>query len=118
MNPQNREVVDHIDKNGLNNRKYNLRNVEVYINNRNMNVRKDNKTGMIGVYYSKANNQWRAKWYDENHKMCQKAFSCNKYGYDEAKQLAIDYRVAMMENNNYIYDEEMYRESSETIPMD
>lgn len=50
-----------------------------------------------------------------NHKMCTKSFSCNKYGYDEAKQMAIDFRLSMMKENEYMYDKEMYGESSETI---
>lgn len=32
---------------------------------------------------------WEAKWYDENHNVKNKCFSVQKYGYDEAKALAL-----------------------------
>lgn len=118
MNPKPNEIVDHINKNGLDNRKQNLRNVPVYINNRNMNLRKDNKSNIIGVFYYEKTNAWRAKWYDENHKMQQKHFSCKKYGYEKAKNLAIETRLEAMKKYEYLYDEKMYEKSSETIPLD
>lgn len=114
MNPSDGNVVDHINKNGLDNRKQNLREVKKYINNRNTNKRADNKSGVIGIHLTRGIN-WTAKWYDSNHKMCTKSFSCKKYGYDKAKQMAIDYRLSRMKENEYMYDKEMYGESSETI---
>lgn len=43
------EIVDHIDRNGLNNTKKNLRIVDTSINNRNANLRIDNKSGKRGI---------------------------------------------------------------------
>lgn len=43
-------VIDHIDRDPSNNRIENLRDVEEVINSINKNIRKNNKTGKVGVY--------------------------------------------------------------------
>ena len=52
---------DHEDRNELNNRRYNLRPCTHQENCRNKNMRTDNKSGVIGVYFSKEHNKWRAQ---------------------------------------------------------
>lgn len=54
-------VVDHIDGNGLNCRRSNLREATVAQNNRNVCVRKDNKSGYKGVNLHKASRKWMAR---------------------------------------------------------
>jgi len=56
--PEN--VVDHRDRNPLNNRISNLREVSIQCNNRNCNVRVDNKARVIGVYFHKQSRKWEA----------------------------------------------------------
>ena len=51
---------DHIDRNPLNNRRYNLRPATTVENNRNHRISKRNTSGIIGVGYYKAGNKWRA----------------------------------------------------------
>ena len=52
--------IDHINNNGLDNRKCNLRFVSRSTNNMNRFNSKYNKSGFIGVSFHKALNKWRA----------------------------------------------------------
>jgi len=52
--------IDHIDHNGLNNKWNNLRLVDNYGNQQNASRRKDNTSGMTGVYYSNTCSKWIA----------------------------------------------------------
>ncbi len=51
---------DHIDRNPLNNKKSNLRPCDRYENAHNASLRKDNKSGVTGVYFDKTNACWKA----------------------------------------------------------
>ena len=53
-------VVDHIDRNPLNNRKSNLRICTKQQNSFNQSIRKESKSGIIGVCWNEANKNWRA----------------------------------------------------------
>ena len=55
------KVVDHIDRNKTNNKWENLRSVTQAENGRNTNLRKDNSSGVKGVWYSKRDNLWYAR---------------------------------------------------------
>ena len=54
---------DHIDRDELNNRKYNLRPATIQENARNHNKQKNNTSGFIGVSWLKQQNKWRAYIY-------------------------------------------------------
>ena len=53
-------IVDHINRNPLDNRKENLRICTYSDNCKNLSVYKSNKSGIIGVYFDKGINKWRA----------------------------------------------------------
>lgn len=53
--------VDHIDGNGLNNKRANLRLVTMAENAQNARLRKDNKCGFRGVHYDTHIRWWRAR---------------------------------------------------------
>jgi hypothetical protein len=52
---------DHIDRNEFNNRKSNLRKCTREENARNAKLRKNNSSGVTGVYWSKKENKWIAR---------------------------------------------------------
>lgn len=65
---------------------------------KNQGLRNDNSTGFKGV--SKVNSHrcphYMASWLDLDGKQCNKSFSISKYGEDEARMLAIEYRIKQM----------------------
>lgn len=60
--------IDHIDGNGLNNRIENLRDVMRLVNLRNSRMRRNNSSGVNGVYWHKSERKWRAQSCDGSGK--------------------------------------------------
>lgn len=85
----------------MNNKKSNLRIVNTSINIRNASLRKDNSTGTKGITYEKGK-RYKAEWCDLNGKKHSKSFSINKYGKEEAKRLATEFRLSIEKDNLYI----------------
>lgn len=104
------EIVDHINRNGLDNTKENLRIVNTSINNRNASLRSDNVSGTKGVSFEKGK-RYKAEWYDLDGNKKSKSFSIAKYGEQEALRLATEYRLLIEKDLNYI----TAQQSSETI---
>lgn len=53
--------IDHVDRDGLNNTRANLRVVSNTVQNVNQKIRKDNTSGVKGVSFHKPSNKWRVR---------------------------------------------------------
>ena len=95
-------IVDHIDHNRVNNNFENLRWTNHSGNNRNLSISSRNRSGTQGFFFEKSRGRWVASWYDDNMKQQIKYFSVKKLGDEQAKQLAINYRKQMAEENGYL----------------
>jgi hypothetical protein len=93
--------VDHVNRDGLDNRKSNIREGNGRINANNKRLQKNNKSGIKGVYRENGKKpRWVAQWVDKNCKRCKKSFSINKFGEEEAKKLAIEHRIIQQNQTN------------------
>ncbi|OII72363.1 AP2 domain-containing protein [Cryptosporidium andersoni] len=51
------------------------------------------KSGIPGVYWKTRDQEWVAEWYDQHRKRHSRHFYVKKYGFEEAKRLAIQCRL-------------------------
>ena len=94
------KVVDHINRNTLDNRRENLRVVDNNINAINAKARVESKTNIRGVYFRKARPgiakaSWICEWSDKEGRHS-KSFSVEKYGEERAFELACSLRKEKM----------------------
>ena len=88
------KMTDHINRDPLDNRLINLRETTYKQNNNNRGPpKKYNKTDnhMLGIRFTQKDECWQAR-IKQNDKEYTKTFAVKKYGYEEAKQMAIDAR--------------------------
>lgn len=70
---------------------------------RNKKMQDNNTTGFVGVSFNsggRGKGRFVATWTDLNGSPHQKSFSILKYGYDEAKRLAVEYRAKIIMEMN------------------
>jgi hypothetical protein len=83
-------LIDHINRDPLDNRKSNLRIADVRLQAQNRRMIKNNTSGVHGVYL-KEGSAWAATWVEDGKAM-RRSFSIKKYGDEGAKALAIALR--------------------------
>lgn len=110
-------MVDHINRDPMDNRLINLREVNHKLNNNNRSkVKKETSTNILGV--TLRNNNFIAKIKQDN-KQYGKSFSVKKYGYEEAKQMAIKHIQYLNKkfncNNGVNLDDSFYCTNNEDI---
>lgn len=106
--PQYKEI-DHINRDGLDNRRLNLRDGSINnINVKNQSKRTDNSSGKTGVSFSNHKQAWVIQWPENGKRHC-KYFHIKKYGNEQAKELAIQFRIKLDKDlnitNGYKYSE-------------
>ena len=101
------EQIDHIDGDRSNNRLENLREVPCSVNLRNQKMRPKNTSGTTGVclqrtkaHGTKVYENWVAQWKDSNGKLVFKSFAVLKYGFEKARELAIECRTKQIQKLN------------------
>lgn len=95
------EEIDHIDRNGLNNLEYNIREGKGRVNANNKSIQTNNSTGHTGVeWYDEGNKQrWKAVWVDEDGNRKTKSFSVAKWGKGD-KEVAMQHAIKHREQMN------------------
>ena len=87
-------MTDHINRDPMDNRLENLKKTTSKLNNNNRGSPKkyiNNEFHMLGVRFIQKDESWQARIKQDN-KEYTKSFSVKKYGYDEAKNMAIKAR--------------------------
>ncbi len=85
-NPNNYNIVEHIDNNKLNNMFNNLRWVYTSKNSK-LRTKAKNGDDIHGITYDKY--AWSARWCDNVGHVCSKNFSIKSFGDEQARALAI-----------------------------
>lgn len=92
-------VVDHINGIPSDNRIENLKICTDAENSRNRKIQYNNTSGVSGVNFNKHKKTWIALIrYPGSKRNKEISFSVSKYGYDKAKQLAIEARAKMLQD--------------------
>ena len=85
------DMVDHIDRDGLNNRRANLRDGGGRVNANNCSTRSDNTSGVVGVHYSEYDAAWVAQWVEGGRRRSRKFKGARDDG--AAHRLAVTLRT-------------------------
>jgi hypothetical protein len=91
LNPPSDKEIDHINHNGLDNRRENLRITDRAGNSQNHRLRLDNKSGYKGVDYHRHKNKWRARITVNSKEITLGYFNSPEEAYEKRKEAAKEY---------------------------
>ncbi len=101
------EFIDHKDGNPLNNHISNLRECSNQENQRNKSKYSNNTSGIVGVYWYKSANKWRARCSDRNGNRTHLGHFTNKHHAGEAvRKFRIQEHVEFVKHNYNPVDQE------------
>lgn len=92
-------MVDHINRNTLDNRRCNLRETTHKENMNNRGNVHNGESGILGIRFVKKDNSWQARIKQDGKEYTQ-SFSVKKYGEEGAKQMALNARNLMNKRFN------------------
>ena len=100
MNPSDGMVVDHINRNRVDNRKSNLRICTNQQNSVNVNVSRNNTSGTTGVNYDKRSSKWQAYININGERKHLGYYDSKEDAIAARRQAEIDYFGEFAPNNN------------------
>lgn len=100
MNPSEGMVVDHINRNPLDNRRENLRICTQHENTMNKSIRCSNTSGVSGVNWSKQNNKWLARIQVDGKHIYLGYYNTLEEAAEVRRQAEIEYFGEFSPNNN------------------
>ena len=101
LNYEHGLVCDHQNRCRYDNRQGNLRIITQQQNNKNRTKRTTNTSGKNGVNFIDTMQAWRAIICNNEGDQITKSFSINRYGDAEAKQMALEQRIAWEDEFGY-----------------
>lgn len=99
------EIVDHKDRNPLNNTRGNLRICSQMQNMRNRGIARHNKCGLKGVYADERRRRWRAEIRVDRRRICLGSYATKELAAEAYDRAAIRYHGEFAVTNAHLREE-------------
>jgi len=105
--PPSGMVIDHVNRDSLDDRRANLRFATFRINDINHKTKRDNTTGVTGLRRRERRQTWVIKWSEVNGKKQERYFPDHRYGDSEVSKAAAIAQLAAEKRRSGLYPEEL-----------